>query len=97
VQTDKFGTEDDVSQLTVVDQTTGEETVLVRDLPARMGSTSAVLVSESDPSQTVTIRQGQNFEFPGQPGKSYTVIDLRETQVVVRDTSSGETWTIPKR
>lgn len=96
VQTDKFGMEDDVSRLTVVDESTGEETTLVRNLPARTASTTAVLVSESDPSQVVTVRQGEEFEFPGEPGKTYVVIDLRETQIVVRDVDTGETWTIPK-
>ncbi len=89
--------EDDVSQLTVVNESTGEETTLVRNLPARTGSTTAVLVSETDPSQIVTVRQGQEFEFPGEPGKTYLVIDMRETQIIVRDVDTGETWTIPKR
>lgn len=95
IETDKFGMQADLSSLTLVDQSTGKEMVLVPDMPTRTAETSAELTSSTDPSVSVTVRQGEEFQWPGEPERSYMVIDLRPTQVVVRETDTGNTWTIP--
>jgi len=95
IETDKFGMQDDLSNLTAVDEVSGREMVFVVNMPTRTSETSAELTSRADPTVSVTVRQGEEFQWPGEPDRTYMVIDLRSTQVVVRDIDTGETWTIP--
>jgi hypothetical protein len=95
IETDKWGAPNDLSSLTAVDEATGDEMVFIRDMPTRSSESYAELTSGTDPAVSVKIRQGEEFRWPGEPDRSYLVIDMRPTQVVVRETDTGDTWTIP--
>ncbi|MEO8353853.1 MAG: Amuc_1099 family pilus-like system protein, partial [Chthoniobacteraceae bacterium] len=96
IDTDKHGEKVDLSQLVLTDPGTQERMVLVKDLPVKTSATAATLVS-SDGTTRITVKEGETFNWPPEPGSSYKVMDLRENQVVLKDTKSGETWTIPKQ
>jgi hypothetical protein len=98
-ETDKTGQPVDVSRVTLEDQTTKERVTLVKGMPARTSATNAVLVSP-DGSTSITVRQGETFEWPGaggEPGTHFTVVDMSEDQVVVQQVENRKMWTIPRR
>lgn len=93
--TDKHGEKVDMTQLVLTDTETNDRVVALKDLPTRTSASFATLVS-ADGKDTVKVREGEAFSWPGEPGSSYKVIDLRADQVVVKDEASGKTVTIPK-
>lgn len=93
--TDKHGTPVDASQLTLEDSATNEKTILVKDMPSRSGASHAVLSSE-DGQSSITVHQGEIFEWPQGSGKSFRVMDLRDDQVVLQDEASGQMLTVSK-
>ncbi len=96
IDTDKHGERVDLSQVVLTDPGTQERMVLVKDLPLKTSATAATLVS-LDGTTHITVKEGETFSWPPEPGSSYKVMDLRENQVVLKDAKSGETWTIPKQ
>lgn len=98
-ETDKTGQPVDVSRVTLEDQTTKERVTLVKGMPARTAATHAVLTSP-DGSTSITVRQGETFEWPGasgEPGTHYTVVDMSDDQVVVQQVETQRMWTIPRK
>lgn len=98
-ETDKTGQPVDVSRVTLEDESTKERVTLVKGMPARTAATHAVIVSP-DGGTSITVRQGETFEWPGQggtPGAHYTVVDMSEDQVVVQEVENQKMWTIPRR
>lgn len=93
--TDKHGSGVDASRVTLEDPATKEKTLLVKDMPARSGSSYAVLVSE-DGKNSFTVRQGDAFEWPKNGGTMFKVIDLRAEQAVLQEESTGRMWTVLK-
>lgn len=95
-ESDKDGKPVDRSRVTLEDPSTKERVVLVKDLPARTAGTHAVLTSE-DGVTTLTVKVGETFQWPTEPGATYKVIDLREDQVVVQQLETQKMWTVPKQ
>ncbi len=93
--TDKHGSTVDASQVTLEDPETNKKTLLVKDMPARSSASYAVLTSE-DGESSITVHQGESFEWPKGSGTTYTVMDLRDDQAVLQDESTGRTWTVKK-
>jgi hypothetical protein len=93
---DKTGERVDLSRVTLEDPVTKEQTVLVKDMPARSSSSHAVLVS-SDGASTLTVRVGDVFSWPGDEGVTYKVVDLRADQAVLEQVESGRMVTVPKK
>lgn len=93
--TDKHGAGVDASRVTLEDPATKEKTLLVKDMPARSGSSYAVLVSENGKT-SFTVRQGDTFEWPKNGGSTFKVIDLRADQAVLQEESTGRMWTVLK-
>lgn len=92
---DKNGQPVDISRVVLADPSTPEKVILVKDMPARSAASSAVLTS-SDGRTTLTVKQGDVFQWPTEEGTSYKVIDLRPEQVVVQEVESRKMWTIPQ-
>ena len=92
---DKGGNPIDISNVTLEDPATKEKVTLVKGLPARTAATSAVIAS-ADGKRSITVKQGETFEWPGTPGTHYTVVDMSEDQVVVQQVDDRTMWTIPR-
>lgn len=94
--TDKVGNPIDISNVTLEDPGTKERVVLVKGMPARTSATNAVIVS-ADGQTSITVKQGETFEWPGSPSAHYTVVDMSDDQVVVQEVENQKVWTIPKK
>lgn len=95
-ETDKNGEPVDVSRVELDDPTTKEHVLLVRDMPAKSATSYAVLTSP-DRQTTITVKQGEVFQWPGTPGTSFKVIDLRPEQAVVQQLETKKMFTIPRQ
>jgi hypothetical protein len=93
-ETDKHGEPVDLSRVELDDPQSKEKIVLVKDLPTRSASSSAVLASP-DRQTTVTVKQGETFVWPSEPNVSYKVIDLRPEQAVIQQIDTKKMFTIP--
>lgn len=91
---DKHGEPVDMSRVELNDPQTREKVLLVKDMPARSASSYAVLMSP-DRQTSVTVKQGETFVWPSEPGVSYKVIDLRPEQAVVQQIETKKMFTIP--
>jgi hypothetical protein len=69
---------------------------LVKDMPAKSATSYAVLTSP-DRQTTITVKQGEVFQWPGTPGTSFKVIDLRPEQAVVQQLETKKMFTIPRQ
>ena len=94
--TDKSGKPIDISSVTLEDPATKERVVLVKDMPARTPTTFAEITS-LDGKTTLKVRDGETFEWPGEPGAHFKVIDMSADQVVVQQVENKKMWTIPKQ
>jgi hypothetical protein len=92
---DKGGERVDLSQIALEDSSTKEKIVLMKDLPARTAATYAVLVSP-DGKTTLKVHKGDVFTWPAEQGSHYKVMDLSQDQVVLLQTETKKTWTIPR-
>ena len=92
----KAGNPIDISSVTLEDPATKERVVLVKDMPARTSATSAEITS-LDGKTTLKVRDGEVFEWPGEPGAHFKVIDMSADQVVVQQIENKKMWTIPKQ
>jgi hypothetical protein len=81
--------------VTLENPETKERVTLVKGMPARTSATHAVLASP-DGKTTLTVRQGETFEWPGAPGTHYTVVDMSADQIVVQQVDTRKMWTIPR-
>lgn len=95
-ETDKHGERVDMSQVVFTDSDTQERIVAMKDLPTRTSASFATLVS-TDGQTTRQVREGENFTWPGETPATYTVVELRMDQVIVKDDASGKTITIPRQ
>jgi transcription elongation GreA/GreB family factor len=93
--TDKGGNPVDRSIVMVEDSASREKLTLVKDMPARTSASYAVLTSP-DGSATMKVKQGDTFKWPGDDTASYTVIDLREDQVVLQQVETRKMWTVTR-
>ncbi|HEY5893607.1 MAG TPA: Amuc_1099 family pilus-like system protein [Chthoniobacterales bacterium] len=59
-------------------------------------ATSYATVALPFSDEEFQLHRGQNFVLPGDKGRRYSVLDLRETQVIIKETNSGETFTVGK-
>ena len=94
--TDKAGNPIDISSVTLEDPATKERVVLIKDMPARTAATSAEITS-LDGKTTIKVKEGEVFEWPGEPGAQFRVIDMSADQVVVQQIENKKMWTIPKQ
>ena len=95
-ETDKNGEPVDVSRVELDDPATKEHVLLVKDMPAKSATSYAVLTSP-DRQTTITVKQGEVFQWPGTPGTSFKVIDLRPEQAVVQQLETKKMFTIPRQ
>ncbi len=93
VESDKFGEMADVSRVVGRDKDSGQLINFMIGLRPRSQATSARLVSMQDPSVSVEIKQGQEFEWP--VGGRFEVVDLRPEQAVVKQLETGDVFTVP--
>lgn len=63
--------------------------------PQSASSYATVALPFSD--EEFQLHSGQTFTLPDEKDRRYNVLDLRETQVVIKDTISGETFTVGKK
>ena len=49
------------------------------------------------PQTTITVKQGDVFQWPGSPGTSFKVIDLRPEQAVAQQVETKKMFTIPRQ
>ncbi len=94
--TDKMGEPVDASRVTLEDPATKERVALVKNMPARSPASYAVLTSPNGKT-TLTVRQGDTFNWPSDAGVTYKVIDLRADQVVLQHVETGGMVTVPKK
>jgi hypothetical protein len=92
--TDKDGHPYDGSHVTLENPTTKQKVDLVKGMTTRSSASSALLTSP-DGSRTITVRQGDTFQW-GTGGPSYKVIDLRAEQVILQQEDTKEMWTVKK-
>ncbi|HEX8373089.1 MAG TPA: Amuc_1099 family pilus-like system protein [Chthoniobacterales bacterium] len=91
---DKDGEPYDGSDMVVTDKD-GQKIRLVPGVqPPAATSYAAVKVPFSEEAQH--LRVGQEFTLPNDGKRKYVVLDLREDQVVIKETETGETFTIAK-
>ncbi len=93
---DKEGNPVDASHVTLENSETHEKVTLVKDLPTRTSNTFAVLASGNG-SQTITVRRGDTFTWPGEKNATYKVLDLGSDQVLLQQVENGKMWTVNKR
>lgn len=92
--TDKNGQNINISEVTLVNMSTGSTVVLLPDLPARSPESYAVLHMEGI-GEKINVRQDQVFTLPGDRTTKYKVMDLRPNEVVLQEVASNQTVTIP--
>jgi hypothetical protein len=92
---DKGGNPVDRSIVLVEDSASREKLTLVKDMPARTSASYAVLTA-GDGNITVKVKQGDTFNWPGDPTATYKVIDLREDQVVLQQVENKKMWTVTR-
>jgi hypothetical protein len=94
---DKDGNPIDASKVTLEDATApGEKVDLVKDMPTRSSASYAVLYSKNGDT-SITVKQGETFEWPGEKNTHYRVVDLRSDQVILEQVENKKMWTVPKR
>jgi len=92
---DKNGDPVDLSRVTLVDSTTKEKVVLMKDLPAKT-SASYALLSSPDGKTSLKVHHGDVFTWPGETGVTYKVVDLGRDQAVLEQVENKKMWTIPR-
>ena len=92
---DKNGDPVDLSRVTLVDSTTKEKVVLMKDLPAKT-SASYALLSSPDGKTSLKVHHGDVFTWPGESGVTYKVVDLGRDQAVLEQVETKKMWTIPR-
>lgn len=93
---DKDGNPVDASKVVIEDEKTKQKIELVKDMPTRSAATYAILAS-LDGGTTLTVRQGDTFNWPNEKGATYRVIDLRGDQVVLEQVDNRKMWTVPRK
>lgn len=83
----------DMSSVTLENPGTTDRLELTVAMPARSPSSYALLRVKGS-SGTIKVRSGETFGLPGNPSRTFEVMDLRPTQVIVRDEATGKTHTI---
>lgn len=94
---DKDGNPIDASKVTLEDAATpGQKIDLVKDMPTR-SSNSYALIAAKGSDATITVKQGEIFEWPGEKNTHYRVVDLRNDQVILEQIENKKMWTVPKK
>jgi ankyrin repeat protein len=83
----------DMSSVSLENAATGDVLSLTVGMPARAPSSYALVRVEGE-RETLKLRNGQTFTLPSDPSRSYEVVDLRSTQVVIRDETTGQVTTV---
>ena len=63
---------------------------------ARSSASYAEIASQSG-GEPVKVHQGEQFSMPGEPERTYQVLDIRPTQIVVKELGPNTVWTVPKK
>jgi ankyrin repeat protein len=92
---DKDGNPVDASRIKLRNTKTGETISLVKGTRARERGSFAVL-SFPGSTETVRVELNQRFTMPNDPNKTYEVLDIRPTQVVVKRLDDNRVWTLQK-
>ena len=83
----------DVSQVIVRDRSTGQRHLVVKDNPASASEATALVTIED---QTYDVREGDQFTVGDTSPTDYKVLEVRPTQVVVENTTTGEPITLAR-
>ncbi len=85
----------DASSMLVEDTVSGSKHLLVKDVPGRSSETYATLVLPGSPFEYV-VKSGDVFRAvsPGDVEQDYEVLDVRPTQVVIRNVGTEEVMTV---
>lgn len=92
---DKDGQRYDASVVSL-ENAEGKKLRLVPGIDAQSATAHATVVLPFS-DEEFQLHRGQNFTLPQEKGRKYTVLDLRETQVILKDTITGETFTVEKK
>lgn len=94
---DKDGNPIDASKVTLEDTASpGQKIDLVKDMPTRSSASYAVLYTTKGDT-SITVKQGEIFEWPGEKNTHYRVVDLRNDQVILEQVENKKMWTVPKK
>ncbi len=85
----------DVSEATLKNSQDGEKVTLVRGLSTRGRGSNAELYLEGE-GRTIQVRPSEEFSLPNDNNRRYQVVDIRPTQVVLRENASGTVFTVTK-
>ena len=95
VITNKQGETVDVSEAHLEHAASGKKILLVKGLTAKSPESYAV-ITVAGSSERLTVSIEEEFECPKEEGVRYRVVDIRPTQVVIENISSGEVHTVEK-
>jgi hypothetical protein len=93
---DKDGNPIDASKVTLEDSASSQKIDLIKDMPTRSSASYAALESP-DGKTSITVKQGETFEWPGEKNVHYRVVDLRNDQVILEQVENRKMWTVPRK
>jgi len=85
----------DVSELTIQNTQTGQKIVLVVGKEANDPTSFAELVYLLDNSR-FTVKKDDTFSIPPEINRKYKLVDISESQALIKDVESGQEISIPK-
>lgn len=89
----KESSQADVSEVSLRDPASGQSTLLVRGQVARAADSFAS-IQLPGAGGPITVREGQEFSLPDEPGVRYMVFEVRPRQVIVRPVGGKATYTV---
>ncbi len=85
-QPNKYGTEIDVSELTLQQESTGEEMTLVKERTTISPESVANFVYQWGPGREFAVRKDHEFLLPPREGIKYKLIDVEPTRAIIINT-----------
>jgi len=92
---DKDGNPVDDSIVTLRNTKSGQNVVLVKDVPAQEHAAYAILAFPGS-DQTLKVEVDQTFSNPSDPDHTYKVLDIRPAQVIIRRVEDNRVSTLEK-
>lgn len=86
--------ERDISELTLLDEATGDTIVLVRDQETDSPSSFALFVNLMD-AQEFEVQLEDAFKLPQDEEIKYKLVDIAEDRAVIQNVETGEKHTVP--
>jgi ankyrin repeat protein len=92
---DKDGNPVDASVMKLKNTKTGDTISVIRGVPAQEHGSYATL-SFPNSEEKLKVQTEQEFSIPNDPDHTYTILDIRPTQVVVRRVQDNRVFTLQK-